>query len=415
VSQPTTEEHRPPSAGDVTRGRAVLLAAFPVLAAIPVPASGEVVGRAWLAGAGITDTEISGRHVSFFRAGGRLQIEDAGSRNGTWIGGARIAAGVRTGVGDGDVLRLGRTLLVYREAFADEPLAAPDLGRFVGPWGLGQVRARLADLAKRPERNVLVQGETGTGKELVAAAVIRAIGRAKKPHAAINVAGVAAEVFEGQLFGWKKGAYSGAVEDNRGVIREHDGGSLILDEIGELPLGLQPKILRLIENGEILPVGERRPVQVDVALIGATNRPLDAMVEAGGFRRDLLARFLVRIEIPPLRERPEDIFAIVRALWARRGPPLDVNAAEVEAVERLMLASWPANVRDVDRLIASLDPAQPLTLHAVERVSGQPSARTPSTREAAEQALAACGNNQSEAARRLGVSRGMLRRLLGLA
>ncbi len=414
-AQPTTEEHRSPSVGETVRGRPVLLAAFPAVVALPIPPSGEVVGRAWLAEAGITDTEVSGRHVRFFRAGGGLQVEDADSRNGTWIDGVRLARGARPSVGDDTVLRLGRTLLVYRESFSDELAPAPPIGPLVGPFGIGALRGRLAELARRPERNVLVQGETGTGKELVAAAVIHAIGRARKPHATINVASVAAEVFEGQLFGWRKGAYSGAVEEGRGVIREHDGGSVVLDEIGELPLRLQPKILRLLENGEILPVGERRPVKVDVALVGATNQPLDAMVEAGGFRRDLLARFLVRIEIPPLRERREDIFAILAARRARRGPPLDTTTAEVEAIERLLLESWPTNVRGIDRLVASLDPAQPLTLRAVERELGQAAVRVPPTRAVAEQEVAACGGNQSEAARRLGLSRGALRRLLGLA
>jgi DNA-binding NtrC family response regulator len=373
-----------------------------------------VEGRAWLAEAGIVDTEISGRHVRFFRAGGGLQIEDCGSRNGTWIDGVRVAPGVRASVGDGAVLRLGSTLLVYRESSTGGIEPAPPLGPLVGPWGLGALRERLAELRRQPERNVLVHGETGTGKELVAAAVIHAIGRGRKPHTTINVAGVAPEVFEGQLFGWKKGAYSGAVEDNRGVIGDHDGGTVVLDEIGELPLRLQPKILRLLDNGEVQPVG-RGVVKVDVAIVASTNQPLDEMVRAGGFRRDLHARFLVRIEIPPLRERREDVFAIFEARWARNRPALDRRAVEVEAVERLLLESWPDNVRGLDRVIASLDPGQPLALRAVERELGPAMVRTPPTRAAVEQEMAACGGNQSEAARRLGLSRGALRRLLGLA
>ncbi|AUX44744.1 hypothetical protein SOCE26_062120 [Sorangium cellulosum] len=414
-SQPTTEEHRPPSAGDGGCGRPVLLAAFPGLAAVSVPASGEVVGRGWLLSEGIPDTEVSGRHLSFSRAGGRLQVEDVGSRNGTFLNGARLRAGQRAGLDDGDVLRLGRTLLVYRDAFTGALSPAPPLGRLVGPWGLTAVRAELAALAARRELNVLLQGETGTGKELLAEAAVEALGRRGKPFAAVNVAGIPASVFEGQLFGWRKGAYSGAVGDSRGVLRAHQGGAVFLDEIGELPLEVQPKILRLLENREILPVGEDRPARVEVALIAATNRPLEAMVERGAFRRDLLARFLIRIELAPLRDRPEDVFAVLQALRERRGAPFDVRTAEVEAVERLMLERWPANVRDVDRLAAMIDPWAPLTQHGVERVLGPPAARVALTREAAEQALAACGGNQSEATRRLGVSRGKLRRLLGLA
>jgi hypothetical protein len=410
--QATTEQHRPPSSAEIASGRPILLAAFPGLVAVPIPASGEIVGRAWLAAAGISDSEISGSHARFSRPGGRLHVEDVGSRNGTWLDGVRQSAGAPVEVEDGQVLRFGRTLFVYRESFTGPVVPAPGIGRLVGPWGLESVRAALQNLTSRPERNVLIQGETGTGKELVAAAVIHALGRGKKPFATINVAGVSADVFEGQLFGWKRGAYSGAVETSRGVIREHQGGSVILDELGELALHLQPKILRLIENREILPVGETRPVEVDVALIGATNRGLDAMVEAGAFRRDLLARFPVRIEIPPLRDRREDIFAILAALRERRGAPIDVRTTEVEAVERLLLDSWPANVRDVDRLIASLDPAQPLGLRVVDRCLGPRIAPPSLTRATLDRVLGESGGNQSEAARRLGVDRARVVRLL---
>ncbi|WP_437323015.1 sigma 54-interacting transcriptional regulator [Sorangium sp. So ce381] len=414
-SQPTTEEHRPPSAGDGECGHPVLLAAFPGVVALSIPASGEVVGRAWLVSAGLPDAEVSGRHLSFSRTGGRLQVEDVGSRNGTYLNGVPLRAKQRTGLDDGDVVRLGKTLLVYREAFTGALSPAPPLGRLVGPWGLTAVRAELLALAARREVNVLLQGETGTGKELLAEAVVEALGRRGKPFAAVNVAGIPASVFEGQLFGWKRGAYSGAVGDSRGVLRAHQGGAVFLDEIGELPLEVQPKILRLLENREILPVGEDRPVRVEVALIAATNRALEAMVERGAFRRDLLARFLVRIDLLPLRERPEDVFAVLQALRERRGTPFDARQTEVEAVERLMLERWPANVRDVERLAAMIGPSAPLTQHAVERALGPPAARVALTREAAEQVLAECRDNQSEAARRLGVSRGKLRRLLGLA
>lgn len=132
-SPPTTDQHRPPSPSDVSGGRAVLLAAFPTLAALPVPSSGEIVGRDLLAAAGLIDSEISGKHLRFFRAGGCLQVEDVGSRNGTYIDGARLRRGERVGLDDGDILRIGRTLLVYREAFTGALSPAPPLGRLVGP------------------------------------------------------------------------------------------------------------------------------------------------------------------------------------------------------------------------------------------------------------------------------------------
>jgi transcriptional regulator with GAF, ATPase, and Fis domain len=409
----TTEEHRPPSAGEIAAGRPLLLSAFPSQVAVPIPASGEVIGRARLAELGLPDTEISGRHVRFSRSGGRHHVEDAGSRNGTWIGGVRLGTGERVALDDGAVLRLGRTLFVFREAFTGPGTPGTPIGGLVGPWGLDDVRARLRDLAARPELNVLLQGETGSGKELLARAAVEAIQRESKPFATINVAGVPAGVFESQLFGWVKGAYSGSGEGSRGLLREHEGGAVFLDEIGELPLDLQPKMLRLLENREIQPVGGKSR-RVDVALVAATNRPLEEMVEQGTFRRDLLARFVARLELPALRDRPEDVFAILVELRRRRRAPLDPRAVEVEAVERLMLERWPANVRDLDRFAATADPASTLTRQAVERVLGPPAAGSaaPLTRERLAQTLADAGGNQSEARRRLGISWGTMRRRL---
>lgn len=371
-SHPTTEEHRPPAPGDDEPGCPVLLAAFPAPAAFTIPDSGKIVGRASLAEAGIDDNQVSGQHIRFFHAGGRLQVEDVGARNGIYIGGERIPARERVDLDDGDVLRLGRTLLVYREAFKGSLSPEPPLGGaggLIGPWGLTAVRERLASLEPRTARNVLIEGETGTGKELLAKAVAEAIGRGGKPYVPVNMAAIAASMFEGHLFGWKKGAFSGAVGDSRGVLRAHKGRAVFLDELGELPLDVQPKLLRVIQNREVFPVGEEQPVPIDVALIAATNQPLEIRVMEGKFRHDLLARFLIRLELPPLRDRPEDIFAILQEIRERQGAVrFDLKATEVEAVERLMLEPWDSNVRDVERLAASLARSEPtLRYQAVER------------------------------------------------
>jgi transcriptional regulator with GAF, ATPase, and Fis domain len=263
---------------------------------------------------------------------------------------------------------------------------------------------------------VLIEGETGTGKELVAGALAQML-RPGKPYQPFNVAGIAAGVFESQLFGHVAGAFSGAGKFSRGIIASHDGGTVFLDEIGELPLELQPKLLRLLENGESLPVGADRPVRVDVLIISATNRDLDEMVEAGRFRRDLRARFSAIIELPPLRERAEDLFAIAVARAVKAGERYDIDRVEVEAIERLMLHPWRANVRELHSVldrIAAIDPPPALRLAAVTQVLGvTPSQRTGVlTRERVEAALAACNGNRSEAARQLGVSRGQLLRFL---
>lgn len=408
-NQTTTEEHKPPSADELSAGRPVLLAGFPAPVAIELPSSSVAVGREWIASAGLVDREISGSHVRFFRAGGGMQIEDAGSRNGTFVDGERLAPDERRALHDGAVLRLGRSVFVLRSARSGSLEPAPPLGRLVGPWGLAGVRDRVARIAQTRELNVLVQGETGTGKELVAAVIFHALGRGKKV-VSVNVAGLPAGVFEAQLFGWIKGAYSDSGEGAKGILRDVDGGAVFLDEIGELPLPLQPKLLRVLENREVLPVGAARPVAVDVAIVAATNRSLEEDVERGAFRRDLLARFSARVEVPRLADRPEDLWAIVAELGKRRDTPLDPDRVEVEAVERMMLAPWPANVRDLARVVGDLGPGEPLSLRAVERVLGTARREEPLSREALEKALAACGGNQSAAARQLGISWGTMRR-----
>ncbi|NUP07957.1 MAG: sigma 54-interacting transcriptional regulator, partial [Polyangiaceae bacterium] len=187
---------------------------------------------------------------------------------------------------------------------------------------------------------------------------------------------------------------------------------------GELPLELQPKLLRLLENREVQPVGAERPHKVDVLLIAATNRDLAAMVEAGTFRRDLLARLTAAVvELPPLRDRIEDLFAVLSTLASARGETLAPESVEIEAVERLLLEGYPANVRDLASVLARvrvIDAEPGLRMWSLQEVLGRTS--TPSgralTKERVEQVLAETAGNESEAARRLGVSRGALRRFL---
>jgi DNA-binding NtrC family response regulator len=263
---------------------------------------------------------------------------------------------------------------------------------------------------------VLLEGESGTGKELAAEVVATALGR-RSPVGALNLAAIPSTLFEAHLFGHAAGAFSGASKAARGVIAAHDGDAVFFDEIGELPLELQPKLLRLLENREVQPVGAERVARVDVLVIAATNRSLDEAVQQGRFRADLLARLLqARIELPPLRERPEDVLALVWSAAAARGVSLAAERVEVEAAERLVLHPWRLNLRELlaamDRLLA-LEPGA-LRLWAVEQVLGP----SPGPKagvlvvEQVEQVLAQCQGNESEAARRLGVSRGKLRRML---
>lgn len=233
---------------------------------------------------------------------------------------------------------------------ADRP---PELPGFVA--ASAGMRALKQDLLRlsRSRSTVIVSGESGTGKEIVARAIHELSARAAQPFVAFNCAAVPFDLFEGQLFGYKRGAYAGATGDSPGVIRTARGGTLFLDEVGDLPLDVQPKLLRFLENGEIFPLGERRAVQVDVRVIAATHRDLERLVREGSFREDLFYRLqVVPVRIPPLRERREDVVALARH-FLRQLTPLDREPPVLspDAVETLLAHDWPGNVRELRNVI----------------------------------------------------------------
>ncbi len=200
---------------------------------------------------------------------------------------------------------------------------------------------------------VVLFGESGTGKELVARALHDLSDRKTKPYVAFNAASVPRDLFEGQLFGYRRGAFTGATHDSPGVVRAADGGTLFLDEIGELPLDVQPKLLRFLENGEVFPLGDTKPVRVDVRVIAATHRDLTAMVKEGSFREDLYYRLqVVPIRIPPLRDRKDDILPLAKhflRLLAQSDaePPV----LSPDAATALRAHSWPGNVRELRNVV----------------------------------------------------------------
>ncbi len=413
---PSTSEHRGPLQPEGGRRRPALVCAFPKPIALALPDSGAIVGRAWLAERGLADTEVSSGHLRIDRAGGTLRVADAGSRNGTWVNGVRLAPRDLTPLEDGAVLRLGRTLFVFREELAGAFEPALPVGGMAGPFGLRGVAESLAGLTRSHPSNVLVEGDTGVGKELVARATAAALGR-EAPFAAVNVAGVARGVFESQMFGHVAGAFSDARASSPGIVAAHAGGTLFLDEIGELDLDLQAKLLRLLENREVLPVGAQRAVHVDLLVVAATNRDREALVEEGAFRRDLFARLaMARIHVPALRDRREDVFSVAVALARRAGSALAEDGAgiEIEAVERLLLEAWPGNVRELDAALAAVrrkDVAPGLRLWAVEEVLGEGHGQKAALTEAVvEAAIEAAGGNVTAAAEKMGVSRGKLLR-----
>lgn len=201
---------------------------------------------------------------------------------------------------------------------------------------------------------VLILGESGVGKEVVARALHGASDRAGRPFVAVNCGALPANLVESILFGHEKGAFTGAVEKHQGKFREADGGVLFLDEIGELPLDMQVKLLRAIQEGEIDPVGGKRPVRIDVRLISATNRDLSERVKAGAFREDLYYRLNVfPIEAPPLRERREDIPALTDHFIARFNVEENKRVAgcSPETLRMLVEHDWPGNVRQLENAV----------------------------------------------------------------
>lgn len=272
---------------------------------------------------------------------------------------------------------------------------------------------------------VLVTGETGSGKDEVARAIHAAGSRAARPFVAINCAGIVGTLAESLLFGHEKGSFTGADDATTGAFRAADGGILFLDEIGELPLDLQPKLLRALEMREVAPVGATRPIKVDVQVIAATNRDLRREVAAGRFREDLLYRLnTIHVTVPPLRDRRDDIplFAVhFAADCAKRFDRPGWTLPE-KAIQRFLNHSWPGNVRELrqtilriaifeDRLDEILDEMEAPRSSAEPTAVPAPAPADPTTfnlatlrRDAVRRALAATGGHYGRAAHLLGVS-----------
>jgi DNA-binding NtrC family response regulator len=245
--------------------------------------------------------------------------------------------------------------------------------------------------------SVLITGETGTGKEMMARAIHRASDRADKPFLPFNCSAVPREMLESQLFGHRKGAFTGADAAFPGVIRAAAGGTLFLDEIGEIGPDLQPKLLRFLENHEIHPLGEPHPLKVDVRVVAATNAGIEQLVADGRFREDLFYRLnVVRLSLPPLRERREEIPALVHHYIRKHGDEMKKGPLTLsdETLEYLLLFSWPGNVRqlanEVRRMVALAEPDATLTpalLSPVIQASRRTIAVTPQAEPEARVAL----------------------------
>jgi two-component system, NtrC family, response regulator GlrR len=298
----------------------------------------------------LEDASVSRFHCELLLGEGEARVRDLESRNGTWVDGTRV---VEAFLREGSQLKLGRTAL--QVSLADERVPQllserTELGQLVGRSA--PMRAAFAQLerAAATDTTVLIEGETGTGKEGAAEALHLASARRDKPLVVIDCAAIPASLIESELFGHGKGSFTGASSARIGAFEEAEGGTILLDEIGELPLELQPKLLRVLERKEIRRVGENLPTPLDLRVVAATHRDLRAAVNHRTFRADLYFRLsVVRVVLPPLRERPEDIPLLVPHLLARLGVGAEVAQAlqRPEFVASLLRSSWPGNVREL--------------------------------------------------------------------
>ena len=247
-----------------------------------------------------------------------------------------------------------RDLLRENALLRRERASYGEVGNLIGASpAIERVREMIRRVAVLPS-TVAIHGESGTGKEHVARSIHQLSTRSGKPFVAINCGGVPENLLESELFGYKKGAFTGATEDKEGLFVAADGGTLFLDEIGEMPLSLQVKLLRVLDNSVVMPVGGTSGIQVDVRIISATNRDLEEMVKEGEFRQDLFYRLnVIDVAVPPLRERKDDIPLLVRHFVEKHAQKLGREAMTVtpDAEAALRRFEWPGNVRELMNVI----------------------------------------------------------------
>jgi transcriptional regulator with GAF, ATPase, and Fis domain len=412
-----------------------------------------VLGRSADCGVVIQDDSVSRQHAKLI-FDGAWRIEDLGSRNGTVVDGRRLARAEGARLTLGSLVRLGSATAVL-QAGASRIVAADGARASASASGRdGETECIVRDAAMQALYEtldvvapsplpVLIAGETGVGKELFACAIHARSARAPRPMVQINCAAIPAAMLESELFGYERGAFTGANQAKPGLLETADGGSVLLDEVGELPFALQAKLLRVLETGQCQRLGALRPRSIDVRIISSTNRDLRQAVASGDFRADLYHRLNgVPIRIPPLRERRADIVPLAEYFASRMARTM--GRAETVLTEDAWAAleahPWPGNVRELKNVVeravvltrSDRVSAAELHLEAHEQPErrdtspprGKPpgggdelaavTADDPSSlraeldameRRRVIEALERCGNNQSRAAKLLGISR----------
>ena len=364
--------------------RPSILWTHPQYGRVTAPEVRTVVGRAENCDVQLEGVKISREHAEVSPVGSALGIRDLGSRNGLWVNGQRADAAALV---NGDVIRLGEWIgCVVPGLMSDVSFGEVAPGLFSGP----RLAASLAPARKLVEKGMplVILGPTGTGKERVARALHAWSGR-KGDYVGVNCAAIPADLAESELFGHTKGAFTGAERARLGFFRQADRGTLLLDEFLELSPLTQAKLLRVLEENEVQPLGDNRTCPVDVLVLAATQRPLAELVQTGQLRNDLVARLGVyTLSLPRLSERREDIAPLfmhfTRDPATGQGPRVDA-----ELIEWLCLQSWTQNVRELEWLaramIALHDDAPHLSLeHLPPQLRKAPSVEqvtTPTTTE----------------------------------
>jgi len=400
-------------------------------------ASARAAGRSLIIGASppaglvLTDPHVSRQHARIDSEEREWVLRDLGSTNGTRVGGVRVREAL---LEDGAVIELGSTRLRFSSTEAPTRVALSEGDGFEGLIGRSVAMRELFALLERvapSDAPVLIEGETGTGKERIARAVHARSKRAAGQFCVFDCAAVAPTLIESELFGHERGAFTGAVDRRAGVFERATGGTVFLDELGELSLDLQPKLLRVLESGEVWRVGAQKATPIDVRVVAATNRDLPARIAEGKFREDLYYRLaVVTLKVPPLRERRDDVPLLAAHFAKDRLEGLAGGGRGLETIfEFLKSHDWPGNVRElrnvVERAVIMADPklltGDPLDALAELRKRAEPAlrrrvslraARDQFEREYLEDLLRSTDGDLDEAAATAELHRKSLERLL---
>ncbi len=380
----------------------------------------------------LRDPAVSRFHCRLVREDGAWRLRDSGSMNGTMINGVRVRDADLAVEGQ---LQIGDSCLRVRGGAPQKEDVVPMVPSFGALVGTSLAMRRMFALLEKiaqSDINVLIEGESGTGKELVATEIMQRSSRADKPFVVVDCGAISPSLVESELFGHVRGAFTGADRDRTGAFEAADGGTVFLDEIGELPLELQPKLLRALEAREIRRVGETRARRVNVRVISATNRDLEREVNKGRFREDLYFRLaVISTRVPPLRERLDDLLILIRTFLQQLGVPQEERLFPQSVLADMAKHDWPGNVRElrnyVERSVVLQSASATLRRGAAGQMSANPVQGVDLSvpfrlakdavidsfeRSYLSQLLDAAGGNMSKASRMAGMDRMYLHRLV---